>query len=113
MATYVPLPGSRRTLLPDSRPAGPVDRSQLASLTVRVRSAGDLAALEKRVYQLSAQPLAQRRRSLRIPQQKFLQLRRRKQLCKLGPQLLTSKFGSLQNAHPCLLLGADLLPGIT
>jgi kumamolisin len=61
MATYVPLPGSKRSLLPNSRPAGPVDRSQLASLTVRIRSAGDLAGLEKRVYQESAQPLAQRR----------------------------------------------------
>jgi kumamolisin len=60
MATYVPLPGSRRTLLPNSRPTGPVDKSQLASLTVRVRSGGDLAALEKRVRAESAKPLAQR-----------------------------------------------------
>jgi kumamolisin len=61
MATYVSLPGSRRTLLPGSRPAGPVDKSEIASLTIKVRSAGDLAALEKQVRQRAAMPLAQRR----------------------------------------------------
>jgi kumamolisin len=60
MAVYVPLPGSQKRLLPDSRPAGPVNRSELASLTVSVRSAGDPKALEKRVYEEAAKPLAKR-----------------------------------------------------
>jgi len=41
MAVYVPLPGSKKSLLPNSRPAGPVNPSELVSLTVRVRSALD------------------------------------------------------------------------
>src|SRR5277367_5831312 len=60
MAVYVPLPGSKRSLLPNSRPAGPVDPSEIASLTVRVRSSGDTAALAKRVYDQASQPLASR-----------------------------------------------------
>ncbi|HST53816.1 MAG TPA: S53 family peptidase [Pyrinomonadaceae bacterium] len=60
MATYVPLPKSKRTLLPNSRSAGPVDKSEIASLTVHVRSTGDLAELEKRVYEQSKLPLEQR-----------------------------------------------------
>ncbi|MGO9384097.1 MAG: protease pro-enzyme activation domain-containing protein [Mycobacterium sp.] len=60
MAVYVPLPGSKKSLLPNSRPAGPVNPSELASLTVRVRSAGDPKALEKRVYEQAAKPLAKR-----------------------------------------------------
>ena len=60
MATYVPLPTSKRTLLPNSRPAGHVDRSEIASLTIRVRSAGDKKALEQKVYEQSKLPLAQR-----------------------------------------------------
>jgi kumamolisin len=60
MAVYVPLPGSKKSLLPHSRPAGPVNPSELASLTVRVRSAGDPQALEKRVYEQAAKPLAKR-----------------------------------------------------
>src|SRR5271170_4021713 len=60
MAVYVPLPGSKRTLLPDSRPAGPVNPSEIASITVRVRSSGDGKALAKRVYEQAALPLASR-----------------------------------------------------
>lgn len=60
MTVYVPLPGSQKKLLPNSRPAGPVNPSELASLTVRVRSAGDPKALEKHVYEQAAKPLAQR-----------------------------------------------------
>jgi kumamolisin len=60
MVVYAPVPGSQKSLLPDSRPAGPVDPSELASLTVRVRSAGDPKALEKRVYEQAAKPLAKR-----------------------------------------------------
>jgi kumamolisin len=60
MAVYVPVAGSQKSLLPNSRPAGPVNRSELASLTVRVRSIGDPKALEKRVYEQAAKPLAKR-----------------------------------------------------
>jgi hypothetical protein len=61
MAVYVPLPGSKRTLLPNSRPAGPIDPSEIASVTVRVRSAGDPAALAKTAYDLAKTPLAERK----------------------------------------------------
>jgi len=60
MPGYVTLPGSTRALLPNSRPAGPVDRTEIDSLTIRVRSVGDIGDLEKRVYQESAKPLAER-----------------------------------------------------
>ncbi len=60
MATHVALPGSKQTLLANSRPAGPVDPKEITSLTVRIRSVGDLAALEKRVQQQSRVPLADR-----------------------------------------------------
>ena len=61
MAVYVPLPGSKRTLLPNSRPAGPIDPSEIASVTVRVRSARDPAALAKTAYDLANSPLAERK----------------------------------------------------
>jgi hypothetical protein len=54
MAVYVPLPGSKRTLLPNSRPAGPVDPSEVQSITVRVRSGGDPDALAKKAYDLAS-----------------------------------------------------------
>ena len=60
MATRVTVAGSQRTLLPNSRPAGPVDPNEIASLTIRIRSAGDCAALEKRVKEQAALPLAKR-----------------------------------------------------
>jgi kumamolisin len=60
MATQVTLQGSKRALLANSRSAGPVDPKEIISLTVRTRSIGDLAALERRVKQQSSQPLAQR-----------------------------------------------------
>jgi len=60
MTTYVPLPGSRRVPLPKSRPAGPVNLKQLASLTLRIRSKGDMEALRKRVYEQADLPPAQR-----------------------------------------------------
>lgn len=61
MADFVSLPGSKRTPLSNSRLAGPVDRSEPATLTVRVRSIGDLEQLEKSVYEESARPLAERK----------------------------------------------------
>jgi hypothetical protein len=54
------LPGSKRTLLANSRPAGPADAKEASSLTIRTRSIGDLASLEKRVQQQSREPLANR-----------------------------------------------------
>lgn len=60
MAGYVPLPGSKCVLLPDSRAAGPIDPAEIDSITVRVRSVGDPAALEKRVYEENQKPLAER-----------------------------------------------------
>lgn len=60
MANYVSLPGSRRNLLPNSRPTGPIDKSETASLTIRVRSSRDLAALEKQLLEQSKLPLEKR-----------------------------------------------------
>jgi len=60
MAIYVPLPGSRRALLPNSRPAGPVNPKEIASVTVRVRSSGELETLAHRVYDEASKPLAER-----------------------------------------------------
>jgi hypothetical protein len=61
MAVYVPLPGSKRSVLPNSRPAGPIDPSEIASVTVRVRSAGDPAALAKQAYDLANTHMAERK----------------------------------------------------
>jgi len=61
MAPYVALPGSQRSLLPNSRPAGPVDLSESASLTVRLRSKGDPDGLAAKAYELARTPLAQRK----------------------------------------------------
>lgn len=60
MTTLVTIAGSKRTLLPNSRAAGPIDPTEIVSLTVRTRSVGDLAALEQRVQQQSREPLAKR-----------------------------------------------------
>jgi kumamolisin len=57
---YVPLAGSARELLPDSRPAGSIDASEVTSVTVRVRSAADPAELEQKVRALNDQPLKDR-----------------------------------------------------
>jgi kumamolisin len=57
---YVPLAGSARELLTDSRPAGSIDASEVTSVTVRVRSAADPAELEQKVRALSDQPLKDR-----------------------------------------------------
>lgn len=42
MAPYVPLPTSKKSLLPNSQLAGPIDPSELASLTIRVRSVSNV-----------------------------------------------------------------------
>jgi kumamolisin len=59
-SSYVPLPGSKRELLPQSRPAGPVDSTEITSITVRTRSAGKPADLEKKVKAIYEQPLGKR-----------------------------------------------------
>ncbi len=61
MSTYTLLPGSKRTLLPNSRSAGPIDPSEIASITVRVRSTGDPNALAKKAYELANTPVAKRK----------------------------------------------------
>ncbi len=61
MTVYVPLPGSKRELLPNSRPAGPINPSEIASVTVRLRSMGDTEALAKRAYDLAQTPIAERK----------------------------------------------------
>jgi kumamolisin len=61
MAVYIPLPGSQRNLLPNSRLAGPINLSEIASLTVRLRSVGDPEALVRKTYDLAATPLATRK----------------------------------------------------
>jgi kumamolisin len=60
MAGHVPLPGSKRALLPNSRLVGPYNPSEIASLTIRVRSTGDKKALEDKVRQQSRLPLQDR-----------------------------------------------------
>jgi kumamolisin len=47
-------------LLHGSRPAGPINKSEIASVSVRMRSSGDIADLEKQVADLYARPLAKR-----------------------------------------------------
>jgi kumamolisin len=59
-SSHVALRGSVRELLPNSRPAGPVDASEIASVTVRVRSGGEIADLEQTVKDIYAQPLDKR-----------------------------------------------------
>jgi kumamolisin len=61
MTNFVSLQGSDKTLLKNSRPAGRVDLSETARLTVRVRSTSSLGALEALGYKLAAEPLAQRK----------------------------------------------------
>lgn len=61
MSVYVPLNGSKRELLPNSQVAGPIDLSEIASLTIRVRSVGDPAHLVQLAHELGRTPVAERR----------------------------------------------------
>ena len=61
MSVYVPLNGSKRELLPNSHAAGPIDLSEIASLTIRVRSVGDPMDLVQRAHELGRTPVAERR----------------------------------------------------
>ncbi len=61
MATHVPLPGSKRSLMPNSHPAGAINPVEITSVTVRVRSAGDPQSLVEKAYELASTPLAKRK----------------------------------------------------
>jgi kumamolisin len=60
MPVHVPLPGSDRTLLPNSRLVGAVDRRELVTLTVAVRSQSNPEELERWVREQAAKPPAER-----------------------------------------------------
>ncbi|KAF9387330.1 hypothetical protein CPB97_002668 [Podila verticillata] len=60
MTDYVAIPGSDRSLLPNSRPAGPINLSEVVTITVRMRSGGDIEALEQEVNELSNRRLEDR-----------------------------------------------------
>lgn len=57
---FVPLRGSIHQQLEDARPAGPVDTSEIASITIRTRPATSAQDLEKKVGEIYAQGLGQR-----------------------------------------------------
>jgi kumamolisin len=57
---FVPLRGSSRELLPNSRAAGPVDPNEVATIVVRTRSRGDVAELEQTVKEMYSKPLGER-----------------------------------------------------
>ena len=61
MSPFVPLPGSRKPPLPAASAVGPADAGEVVTVTVRLRSAGDPAALAATAYELGAAPLAERR----------------------------------------------------
>jgi kumamolisin len=61
MVSRVVLAGTKRSPLPNSRPAGPVDLRGVASITVRTRSRGDWAALEQLILAQALLPLSERR----------------------------------------------------
>ena len=60
MSNFVALKESHRNLMCDSRPAGPVDPKEIASLTIRIRSRGDPTELARHAYALAELPLAER-----------------------------------------------------
>ena len=58
--SFVPIPGSRRELLANSRPIGPCDLDELSHLTIRARPKAPPGDLEKLVAAMYAKPLADR-----------------------------------------------------
>src|SRR5258708_20666421 len=56
LPSYVSLPGSKRELLPNSRPAGSIDPSDMTSITARVRPSGKPADFEKKGQAVYKQP---------------------------------------------------------
>src|SRR5260221_2948828 len=59
-SSYVPLPGSKHQPLANSRLAGPIDTSEISSITVRTRPVAAMADIEKKVNAIYAQPLSKR-----------------------------------------------------
>jgi kumamolisin len=58
--TFIPLAGSRHQPLAQSRPAGPLDSSEVISITVRTRPATSDNDLERKVAEIYSQPIASR-----------------------------------------------------
>ena len=58
--TFIPLAGSRHQPLAQSRPAGPLDSSEVISITVRTRPASSDNDLERKVAEIYSQPIASR-----------------------------------------------------
>src|SRR5262249_38477198 len=58
---FVPLPGSQRHLMPNSRPAGPVNPSEIISVTVRTRPALRPTELERQIKKIYSQPISKRK----------------------------------------------------
>ena len=58
--SFVPLPGSQREPLANSRPAGSIDPSEIASITVRTRASGSSQDLDRTVRDLYAKRLQDR-----------------------------------------------------
>src|SRR5262245_54166080 len=61
VTNFVPLAGSTHKPLANSRSAGPVDQSEIASITVRTRPAAKIEHLEKTVNEIYSQPLDERK----------------------------------------------------
>src|SRR6266705_624553 len=59
-SNFVPLPGSTHETLATARAAGPIDTSEVSSITIRTRPATDPEDLEKKVAEIYAKPLAER-----------------------------------------------------
>ena len=57
---FVPLPGSGRELLPQSRTAGSIDPTEIVNLTIRTRAANNFPDLEAQVLALYQTPLKDR-----------------------------------------------------
>ena len=61
VTNFVPLAGSTHKPLANSRSAGPVDQSEIASITVRTRPTANIEELEKTVAEMYSQPLDERK----------------------------------------------------
>ncbi len=59
-SSYVPLPGSKHQPLANARLAGPIDTSEISSITIRTRPVAAMADIEKKVNAIYAQPLSKR-----------------------------------------------------
>jgi len=60
MPGFIPIKGSRRELQHNSRAAGAADLADPTRVTIRLRSKGDLDALDAKVRELAGTPLAER-----------------------------------------------------